>query len=100
MPPSWIPGLVLEERHHDEDDLLNDVDEDDDHHGVDAYVFNVWNCANANYTNVGDDVIHVVLKMPILQIRAIDGNIGCEKLFIGRTTVAPRWRGEDPTTIK
>ena len=55
--PSWIPGLVLEERHHDEDDLLNDVDEDDDHHGVNAYVFNVWNCANANYTNAGDGVI-------------------------------------------
>ena len=74
-PPSWIPGLVLEERHHDEDDLLNDVDEDEDHHGVNAYVFNVWNCANANYTNAGDDVIHVVLKMPILQTKAIDGNI-------------------------
>ena len=41
-----------------------------------------------------------VLKMPILQTKAIDGNIGCEKMPIGRTTVAPRWRLEDLTTIK
>ena len=93
---------MLEERHHDEDDPLNDVDEDDDHHGVNAYVFNVWNCANANYTNAGDDVIHVVLKMPILQTKAIDGNIGCEKMFIilAGQHWPPGWRGEDTITIK